>query len=262
MDTAGSKLKHQMYRQWRIAATGLAFALFGIGGPIIALAITLTQPLPISPIRRRVWTRRCINGAFWCYIRIMRGLGLLSFETRHIERLATPGQLVLANHPSLLDVVFVASLIPEANCVVKGALFRNPFTRGPVTAAGYIANDDPNLLSECRSALERGETLIVFPEGTRSQPGEPLQFLRGAANIALASSDQVRPVKVTCEPATLLKNQRWYQVPDRRPHFLIDAQPAIDIALFQNTSEYQSKNARRLCRFLEDYYNELLGLER
>lgn len=71
MDTAGSKLKHQVYRQWRIAATGLAFALFGIGGPIIALAITLTQPLPISPIRRRVWTRRCINGAFWCYIRTM-----------------------------------------------------------------------------------------------------------------------------------------------------------------------------------------------
>ncbi|TVZ40221.1 1-acyl-sn-glycerol-3-phosphate acyltransferase [Alteromonadaceae bacterium 2753L.S.0a.02] len=260
MATVGSRLASLGYKQWRVAATGLAFALFGLGGPLIALAITLTQPLPVARYRRQTWARRCISAAFWCYIRIMWLLGLLTYETRNRDRLATPGQLVLANHPSLLDVVFIASLIPGANCVVKGALFRNPFTRGPVTAAGYIANDDPDLLQLCQAAMARGETLIVFPEGTRSVPGAPLQFLRGAANIALATSQWVRPVEVSCEPATLLKNQKWYKVPDRRPHFTIQAHKALKIAEFQTITPYQSKNARKLCRFLEDYYNRLLNL--
>lgn len=262
MVIVGSKLGTAFYRQWRVAGTGLAFSLFGIGGPLIALAITLTRPLPVARHRRQAWARRCINSAFWCYIRIMWLLGLLSFETRNAEQLRHPGQLVLANHPSLLDVVFIASLIPEANCVVKGALFRNPFTRGPVTAAGYIANDDPLLLDKCRQAMARGETLIVFPEGTRSQPGHPLQFLRGAANIALATSEQVRPVKISCTPATLLKNQKWYQVPPRRPHFLVQVLEPLSIADFHSATPYQCKNARKLCRYLEDYYNHLLALDR
>ena len=66
--------------------------------------------------------------------------------------------------------------------------------------------------------MSRGETLIVFPEGTRTYSREPLKFMRGAANIAMQAKVPFLPVDIRCEPATL-KKEKWYQVPETPPHF-------------------------------------------
>ncbi len=47
---------------------------------------------------------------------------------------------MIANHPTLIDVVVLIGLMEQANCVVKQALWSNPFTKGPVQSAGYILN--------------------------------------------------------------------------------------------------------------------------
>jgi hypothetical protein len=92
---------------------------------------------------------------------------------------------VLANHPTLIDVVFLISLLPNADCVVKRVAC-NPFMRGPVRAAGYISNDDgAGLVDDCIAAVRAGGSLVIFPEGTRSVPGQPPRLQRGAANIAV-----------------------------------------------------------------------------
>ena len=93
---------------------------------------------------------------------------------------------MLANHPSLIDVVVLISIIPNADCVVKAHLFKNPFLRGVVKNTGYISNADPEgLLVDCKKSLAAGNNLIIFPEGTRTKVGQAVKFQRGAANIAL-----------------------------------------------------------------------------
>jgi hypothetical protein len=47
--------------------------------------------------------------------------------------------MIIANHPSLIDVVFLIGLVRQANCVVKQSLWENPFTRGPVRAPNTSA---------------------------------------------------------------------------------------------------------------------------
>ena len=66
------------------------------------------------------------------------------------------GKLVIANHPSLLDVVFIMSMLPEADCIVRQGLKDHRFTRGPIGAAGYISNSDPEMVAHCASSLNSG----------------------------------------------------------------------------------------------------------
>ncbi len=56
----------------------------------------------------------------------MSGVGVLSYEFHGAERLGRPGQIILANHPSLIDVVFLIGFTPQATCIVKEALFPQP----------------------------------------------------------------------------------------------------------------------------------------
>jgi hypothetical protein len=54
----------------------------------------------------------------------------MTYQIEGGERLQRDGLLVLANHPTLIDVVCLISLLPNADCVVKRAVACNPFMRG------------------------------------------------------------------------------------------------------------------------------------
>lgn len=206
---------------WRLIATGMSFALFGIGGLSLRLVIfPLLSLLPGDAARRRQRARATISRLFWLFVRFMYRSGVLTYEIEGIQRLGQPGQLVIANHPSLIDVVVLIACIRDANCVVKQSLWNNPFMRGPVRAAGYISNSGSmDMLDEAADALRSGQTLIVFPEGTRTTPGRAPEFHRGAAAIALRGARVITPVVISVTPTTLTKAEPWYSIPSRRFHF-------------------------------------------
>ncbi|MDH0083858.1 1-acyl-sn-glycerol-3-phosphate acyltransferase [Stutzerimonas stutzeri] len=160
---------------WRLVATGLSFALFGIGGLCLrVLVFPLLALLPGDAITQRRRARQTVSRLFWLFVQFMYRSGVLTYEVEGAERLGSPGQLIIANHPSLIDVVVLIALIRDANCVVKQSLWDNPFTRGPIRAAQYISNNgSAEMLDEAADALQQGQTLIIFPEGTRTTPRSP-----------------------------------------------------------------------------------------
>jgi 1-acyl-sn-glycerol-3-phosphate acyltransferase len=198
--------------------------------------------------------RRSISNSFHVYIRLLRFLGLITFEIQHRERLKPNGQLIIANHPSLLDVCFVISLIKDTDCIVKENLLHWPLTAAPVRAAKYITNQYEGLIERCLASLNTGASLVIFPEGTRSPPGQLHPFFRGASNIAIMSGKPITPVVITCNPQTLLKNQRWYQIASRPPHYVIAVMPDIQLEDVIDQNQLQSRNARTLNRYLEEYF--------
>lgn len=248
----------RLFYVWRIAATGLGFVVFGVGGILLALSIVVLTRLPFVGTARNLLARRMISDVFRFYIGFLVLCRLLTYEVRGRERLKDKGQFIVANHPSLLDVVFLISLIRHANCVVKGALLRNPFTRGPITAASYVMNDSENFIEECAMSLARHDSLIVFPEGTRTQSDQSFKFLRGAANVALRAGHDITPIVIRCSPPTLRKGEKWVQVPSAPPHFTITVCPDIGIEPFMNSAKERSVKARELTRFLELYYAQQL----
>ncbi len=246
----------RLNRLWRIVGTGLSFFSFGFGGVLLGvLAFPLLDLFILDRVVRRRWSRLLVQRSFAFHFELMRRLGVLTYEVRGRERLARDGLLILANHPTLIDVVLLVSLLPNADCVVKSKLARNPFTRGPVRAAGYISNDDSAaLIDDCVSAVRRGGNLVVFPEGTRSEREGRLRLQRGAANIAVRGRLNITPVLLSCSPMTLGKGEKWYNVPLRRFHVLADVQPDIEIAPFLQDGCSEAIAARRLTEHLTHYF--------
>ena len=241
---------------WRILATGLSFLAFGVGGLVLGLAAFPAINLLVrDESRRRRMARRLVQRSFACHVELMRRLGVLTYEIRGRERLQRDGLLILANHPALIDVVFLISLLPNADCVVKSALARNPFTRGPVRAAGYVCNEDgAGLVDDCIAAVRGGGNLVIFPEGTRTRRDGGLRLQRGAANIAVRGRLAITPVLLRYSPMTLGKGERWYHVPACRFHVVVDIQPDIETAPFMEGDSGEAVAARRLTDHLTQYF--------
>jgi 1-acyl-sn-glycerol-3-phosphate acyltransferase len=251
-----TRLRSMLDRGSRRFGTGLSFVTFGLGGTLLSL--TLFPVLRLVSPDKAVAQRR-INAALrrvmGLFIWFMKSLGLLTYELHGLDRLVRPGQLIVANHPTLIDVVFMLWLTPDAGCVVKRALWRNPALRWPVIWAGYIPNSEgAELVQDCVRVFESGRSLLVFPEGTRSVPGKPLALKRGAAQIALASRADVLPVTIVCDVPFLTRGSHWYRVPPRRPHFTITVGQAIPAARYAPAGEPNPLAARHLTSMLAAHF--------
>lgn len=254
MSDGAALLASPLGRAWRVFATGFSFMCFGLGA--VLMGFTLWPLLRLSSRRHGVArVQRAVSWSMRLFVGLMKFLGLLTYEVRGREKLGARGQFVVANHPTLIDVVFLVGLMPEVDCIVKQALWRNVFLRWPVVWAGYISNTTgEGLVAACAAALAAGRSLMVFPEGTRTRPGAPLTFQRGAAQIALASRHDLRPVTITCDPITLFKGNAWWRVPERRPHWVITVGDPFPTGQFTASTEAQSLAARHLTQALTDWF--------
>ena len=237
----------------RLVGTGLSFSLFGLGG--IVLSVTLFPLVHLLSSTRTAANHRCqyiVHLAFRAFIRCMRALGILTYEMVGQEKLRAGGnRLIVANHPSLIDVVFIIAMLPRAFCVVKQAVWSNPFMAGVVWATGYIPNDDPvRFIEACVAYLARGENLVVFPESTRTVPGQPMKLRRGAASIIVKSRRPFMPIAISSCPTMLSKAEKWYQIPARRAHFKITVGDSIDPSPTIIDGEASSLARRRINRLL------------
>ena len=133
---------------------------------------------------------------FKLFVKISIVLGVVSLTVENKEALEKiQSKVVIANHPSIFDVVILFSLVPNADCIVKGELIQNKFI-SLIIKNLYIPNNIPfdEQLERAKISMNEGNNLIIFPEGTRSKPGEPWDFKKGAARFALYSKNDIIPV--------------------------------------------------------------------
>ncbi|CBG91036.1 lysophospholipid acyltransferase family protein [Citrobacter rodentium] len=241
-------------RLWRIAMTGVCFTLFSLGG--LLLSVVWFNVLLIcvrDPVRRRRLARRSIAASFRLFLSVTRLLGVLDYRMEGVEILRQDrGCLVVANHPTLIDYVLLASVMPETDCLVKSALLKNPFLSGVVHAADYLVNSQADaLLPASQQRLAQGDTILIFPEGTRTRPGEAMTLQRGAANIAVRCHSDLRVVTIHCSERMLDKESKWYQVPPVKPLFTVEVRERLKINHFYDAdSPEPALAARRLNRHL------------
>lgn len=121
---------------------------------------------------------------------------LLGIHVRHRERLPARGPaIVAANHNSHLDTLTLLSLFPlsiiprvrpvaAADYFLSNRLLARISTRlvGILPIARKVRKTDP--LLGCYEALQRGEILIVFPEGSRGEPERMGELKTGIAHLA------------------------------------------------------------------------------
>jgi 1-acyl-sn-glycerol-3-phosphate acyltransferase len=174
---------------------------------------------------------------------------------RGMEHLESGGPfLIVANHPTLIDVVLLISRFPEVDCVVKKALWEHRFLGGVVRAANYIQGEGARFMECALERLRLGHSIILFPEGTRSPRQGLRPFQRGAARLALASEARIVPVVIECDPPFLMKGQPWWDVPDRPLSLSLQFGAPEEIPLPAGEPESDPGRARALTESMEHYF--------
>ena len=137
----------------------------------------------------------------WAFRGILRlGFGLAVTGEQYIP---PTGPVILApNHRSDIDPVVMAAAVPR-QCTflaaaelltrrVLGPLLR-PFRVVPIQRGRF----DRGAIEECLRRLERGEALVVFPEGTIGPDGHPQPAQDGLSFLAIRSHVPIVPVAIT-----------------------------------------------------------------
>lgn len=128
---------------------------------------------------------------------------LFRIRWRHLDRIPPPsagGVIVAANHTSHIDTFLVARICWQAGRIprflVKAGLFHVPLLGRLVRGAGQIAvyrgtPDAADSLHDAVVALERGEAVVIYPEGTiTGDPAQwPMQGRTGIARLVLSCPD-------------------------------------------------------------------------
>jgi 1-acyl-sn-glycerol-3-phosphate acyltransferase len=174
------------------------FLLFGtLVCSVGALLTSLVPPRGHWPYRFAVWWSKG-----WLACARVRVEVEIEDEAR--KAFDSGGPFVFAaNHQSLLDIpVLIASLPIPARFLAKRSLFRIPVFGQAIAAAGFIPVDRGDrarageaFVTALRQ-LEKGRSVMVFPEETRSLTGRILPFKRGALLMAMRAQVSVAPIGV------------------------------------------------------------------
>ena len=243
-------IAEKLYQIWVVLGTAVGFLGFGVGALLLSVWVVAVSMTPLSKAVKVRVSRDAVGRGFALLVGYIRVVGRVNIKWEGWDKLhreAQGGGLLIANHPSLIDVVILIARMPQANCIVKQTLWDNPFMGMLVRACAYIPNDGrPEMLQRCQAAITRGETLIVFPEGSRTSQGQAMTLSRGAANIALLTGVAVQIVNIQRKTPFLTKEQRWYHPPRKVPGFYLSYAGRWDVSSYLALP--RAKASRQLTR--------------
>ena len=118
-----------------------------------------------------------------------------------LEHLPSGGAILVANHQSLVDIPLVIAAVPrEVRFLAKRELGRIPLFGYAMRKAGnlFIDREDPrdavHLVRDATQRFDRGQVVVIFPEGTRSRDGAVGEFKPGAFYLARKKGVPLLPV--------------------------------------------------------------------
>jgi 1-acyl-sn-glycerol-3-phosphate acyltransferase len=202
-------------RLYYLCANFVSWLIFGAVGLAFNLACAVLLVFP-GRRRREPAVRAAIRILFALWIWWLRKIGLILVNWRGPAVGAMPRRTVyISNHPGLLDAPFLLAHLPGAMCIFKPALLRNPFLAPAAIAAGYVAGDAGlELVRDVADKVAAGRALLLFPEGTRTEPGAVLNPLKpGFALIAQRAGVPVQILIIEASRDLLAKNRPWWSVP-------------------------------------------------
>ena len=174
----------------------ILFNVIFIGWTILLLA-TLWIILPFP----RLIFRRAI--AFWpkLIFPLMRVILGLDFEQRGLNNLPSGPVIFAVKHQSTWDTMFFLWLDKNNSYIMKEELNKIPFWKSYMTKAGHIVVDRKGglatmrqMIKDTKNVLQEGRSVVIFPEGTRTQPGKSEVYHPGVAALYGQTKVPIIPV--------------------------------------------------------------------
>jgi 1-acyl-sn-glycerol-3-phosphate acyltransferase len=185
--------------QWKrvgiVARSTLQMAVY-VGSTIVwALLSMLAAPLPY---RQRYWfITRWTHFNLWALERICR----IQVEVQGVEHVPKGGGIVMSKHQSTWETLALQRWFSPQTWVLKRELLRLPLFGWAISLLNPVAIDRGSAAKALRQLIQQGAErlseerwVVIFPEGTRTQPGQPGRYHIGGALLAERTGATVVPV--------------------------------------------------------------------
>src|ERR1700760_4484033 len=160
---------------------------------IIFFAVSVVMTL-FATVVRVVAPDRVLDAAvLWarCLVASARTVCAIRVDVCGLEHIPHGAALIASRHQSAFDTFVWLTLLPRCCYVFKQELRRIPLFGPLISAAGMIEVDRTGggaairaLLAEAVRAVREERQIVIFPEGTRSEPGSPVVLQSGIAAVA------------------------------------------------------------------------------
>lgn len=244
-----------MPRPIRMLAVASAYVGFlFVGGLLAHVLLPLTLLGTRDPDERVEKAQALFHRSMRRFVGYMSALRLVTLRAPELPELLTRGGpvLVIANHPSLLDVVMLTATFPRLTYVAKATWFESAFIGRLLRECGHIPGPDDATpaagtitMQHMLEVLARGRSVLVFPEGTRSPLGRLLRFSRGAFEAAARARVPLLPCVISVDPPVLRKGLPWTEVPDDPVRFELRVLPLLEPDRWEGSAKDVALRVRR-----------------
>lgn len=181
-----------------------------------------------DPKQRALRLQRCTGYGYRFLHAWLRWLRIAHFDPRGALPNLPPGPCVIvANHPTQIDVTAVGASLGGASTIVKQAVFRMRMVQPLLKGAGMFEapDNDPmsvgSVIDEGVQRLRDGMRIFVFPEGSRSLPDGLRPFGRLAFEIACRAGVPLVTVGIRCTPVWLSREVPMFKPPHPMPRLTL-----------------------------------------
>lgn len=165
---------------------------------------------PFDPLRRAVHSFSCYWG--FHYFQVNPGWKLIYEGIEQIDPAKT--YVLIANHQSFADILVCYGLHRYFKWVSKEEVLKTPFIGFNMRLNQYIflkrgdLKSIKQMMSECRDWIAKGASVMLFPEGTRSEDGELQKFLEGAFKLSIETNVPLVPIVIDGTKEILPKGKK------------------------------------------------------
>ena len=209
---------------------------------LTAIMAILFLPLLACPRKATVWMARHWARATLWGLNVLAGVG-----ERRIGKAPKGGVLVASKHMSMWDTLALYVALDDPGIVLKRELLRIPFYGWYLAKAAAIPIDRSakadalrRMTHAAKRVLAEGRPILIFPEGTRKEPGMPPDYKPGVAGLYSL-------LDVACVPVALDSGRYWrgfFKYPGTiKLQFLEPIPPGLKRAAFMRELETRIEDA-------------------
>lgn len=235
-----------LLKLWRSFVVIFLFGFFGAGAIIINYLAFPMISVFIKKEKRKQKYCNVVHKTWNFFCKLMQKAGSIKIVLQNPEEFSKiRGKIIVANHPSFIDIVLIIGLLPETVCIAKKEL-KNNIVMGNIVKSLYLINDEDNdeLLKEASEILKHGYNIVIFPTGTRTTENEEPKLHKGAALMALHAGVNIVPLHIECDYKFLAKHQKIYDAGAKPVTYTITVNEEINVNDYaaQDFTKIQMRN--------------------
>ena len=179
-----------------IFRTTLTYGLFVFGAIFLTAVGWVFRLIPFGKARLKIWFHSLIK-AFTRLVIYVEPSVEKKITGRRTDTFSR-ASVIVSNHSSVLDILLTAMLHPKLILVTNKWVWNSPVFGGVVRLADYypVTEGAEDGIERLKNRIDEGYSIVIFPEGTRSEDGAIGRFHKGAFYIAEKFQIPVRPLLI------------------------------------------------------------------